>query len=125
MHDERCPGHRVLQQTISSGNVIVAQTRQDKDLSFTINDGGTTKTPMKFTGTTGAIGLTGDVTITGNLNITGEYNSSVSNISTYDDAFLKVNTGNSEADAGLIVETSDTDDARIFSASSSFLSKME
>ena len=69
---------------------------------------------MKFTGATGAIALTGDVTITGNLNITGEYNSSVSNVSTYDDAFIKVNTGNSEADAGMIVETSDTDDARMF-----------
>jgi hypothetical protein len=62
----------------------------------------------------GATGITGDVTITGNLNITGEYNSTVSNISTYDDAFIKVNTGNSEVDAGLIVETGDTDDARLF-----------
>ena len=58
--------------------------------------------------------MTGDVSITGNLNISGEYNSSVSNVSTYDDAFIKVNTGNSEADAGLIVETSDSDDARMF-----------
>ena len=48
------------------------------------------------------------------MNITGEYNSSVSNVSTYDDAFIKVNSGNSEADAGLIVETGDTDDARLF-----------
>ena len=100
--------------SVSSNDVTVAQTSQDKDLSFTINDGGVTKTPLTFTGATGAIGFTGDVTITGNLNITGEYNSSVSNVSTYDDAFIKVNTGNSEADAGLIVETGDTDDARLF-----------
>ena len=103
-----------LEVTVASNNVTIAQTSQDKDLSFTINDGGSTVTPMKFTGATGAIALTGDVTITGNLNITGEYNSSVSNVSTYDDAFIKVNTGNSEADAGMIVETSDTDDARMF-----------
>ena len=103
-----------LEVTVASNNVTIAQTSEDKDLSFTINDGGATKTPLAFTGATGAIALTGDVTITGNLNITGEYNSSVSNISTYDDAFLKVNTGNSEADAGLIVETSDSDDARMF-----------
>ena len=103
-----------LEVTVASNNVTVAQTSQDKDLSFTINDGGVTKTPLAFTGATGAIALTGDVTITGNLNITGEYNSSVSNVSTYDDAFIKVNTGNSEADAGMIVETSDTDDARMF-----------
>ena len=103
-----------LEVTVASNNVTIAQTSQDKNLSFTINDGGATKTPLAFTGATGAIALTGDVTITGNLNITGEYNSSVSNVSTYDDAFIKVNTGNSEADAGMIVETSDTDDARIF-----------
>jgi hypothetical protein len=100
--------------SVSSNNVTIAQTSQDKDLSFTINDGGVTKTPLAFTGASGNITLTGDVTISGNLNISGEYNSSVSNISTYDDAFIKVNSGNSEADAGLIVETSDTDDARIF-----------
>ena len=103
-----------LEVTVASNNVTIAQTSQDKNLSFTINDGGATKTPLAFTGATGAIALTGDVTITGNLNITGEYNSSVSNVSTYDDAFIKVNTGNSEADAGMIVETSDTDDARMF-----------
>ena len=103
-----------LTVTVSSNNVTVAQTSQDKDLSFTINDGGVTKTPLAFTGASGAIALTGDVTITGNLNISGEYNASSSAISTYDDAFIKVNNGNGEADAGLIVETSDTDDARFF-----------
>ena len=100
--------------SVSSNNVTVAQTSQDKNLSFTINDGGVTKTPLAFTGSTGAVAITGDVTITGNLNISGEYNSSVSNVSTYDDAFIKVNTGNAEADAGLIVETGDADDARLF-----------
>jgi hypothetical protein len=93
--------------SVNSNHVTIAQTSQDKDLSFTINDGGVTKTPLAFTGASGNITLTGDVTISGN-------NSSTSNISTYDDAFIKVNSGNSEADAGLIVETSDTDDARIF-----------
>jgi len=100
--------------SVSSNDVTIAQTSLDKDLSFTINDGGVTKTPLAFTGASGNIALTGDVTITGNLNISGEYNSSVSNVSTYDDAFIKVNSGNSEADAGLIVDTSDTDDARMF-----------
>jgi hypothetical protein len=106
--------------SVSSNDVTIAQTSQDKDLSFTINDGGVTKTPLSFTGAsgdialTGATAITGDVTITGNLNISGEYNSSVSNISTYDDAFIKVNSGNSETDSGLIVETSDSDDARMF-----------
>ena len=103
-----------LTVTVTSGNVTLAQTRQDKDLSITVNDGGVTKTPFAITGTTGNITLTGDVTISGNLNISGEYNSSVSNISTYDDAFIKLNSGNSEAYSGIIVETSDTNDARLF-----------
>ena len=103
-----------LTATVTTGNVTIAQTRQDKDLSFTINDGGVTKTPLAFTGSTGAITLTGNTTITGNLSITGEFENTSSGIITVDDAFVKVNTGNSEVDAGLIVETSDTDDARIF-----------
>ena len=103
-----------LTATVTTGNVTIAQTRQDKDLSFTINGGGVTKTPLAFTGATGAITLTGNTTITGNLSITGEFENTSSGIITVDDAFIKVNTGNSEVDAGLIVETSDTDDARLF-----------
>lgn len=103
-----------LSITASSGDITVAQTRQDKDLSFTINDGGVTKTPLSFAGATGNITLTGNTTITGNLSITGEFENTSSGVITVDDAFVKVNTGNSEVDAGLIVETSDTDDARMF-----------
>jgi hypothetical protein len=103
-----------LSITVSSGNVTLAQTRQDKDLSVTINDGGVTKTPIAITGSTGNIGLTGDVTITGNLSVSGEYSNTTSNINVIDDAFVKLNSGNSEVDAGIIVETSDTDDARMF-----------
>ena len=99
---------------VDSNDVTIAQTSQDKDLKFTVNDGGSTNTIMTFDGSETKVNIVGDVAITGNLSITGEYNSSVSNVSTYDDAFIKVNTGNSEADAGLIVETGDTDDARIF-----------
>jgi hypothetical protein len=100
--------------SVSSNNVTIAQTSQDKDLSFTINDGGVTKTPLAFTGATGNITITGDVTLTGNLTVSGEYNASSSAINTYDDAFIKLNNGNSEVDSGMIVETSDTDDARLF-----------
>jgi hypothetical protein len=106
--------------TASSGDITIAQTRQDKNLSFTVNDGGVTKTPIAIAGSTGNItltgttGITGDVTVTGNLTITGEFENSSSEINIVNDAFLKLNTGNSEADSGIIVETSDTDDARIF-----------
>jgi len=97
-----------------SGHAILAQTAEDKDLSLTVNDGGTTKTPIAITGTTGNITLTGDVTISGNLNISGEYNAQSVNVATFDDAFVKLNNGNGETDAGIIVETSDSDDARLF-----------
>ena len=120
-----------LSITVSSNDVTVAQTSQDKDLSFTVNDGGSTVTAIKIDGSesrvgifnstptvpldvTGATKITGDVTIVGNLSISGEYNSSTSNIVTYDDVFLRVNNGNgTDADAGLVVEKA-TGDARIF-----------
>jgi hypothetical protein len=106
--------------SVSSNDVTIAQTSLDKDLSFTINDGGVTKTPLAFTGSTGnitmtgATGITGDVTITGNLNVSGAYSYTSSDIVEHTDNFLKVNAGQGEQDAGLIVETSDTNDARLF-----------
>ena len=103
-----------LSVTVSSNDVTVAQTSQDKDLKFTVNDGGVTKTPLTLTGADGGVDITGDLTITGNLIISGEFEKSGSNINVVDDAFLKLNTGNSEVDSGLIIETSDTDDARLF-----------
>jgi len=100
--------------TVSSNDVTVAQTSQDKDLKFTVNDGGVTKTPLQLTGADGGVDITGDVTVTGNLTVSGEFDKSGSIINLVDDAFIKLNSGNSEADSGIIVETSDTDDARLF-----------
>mgnify|MGYP001316766451 CR=1 FL=1 len=103
-----------LTVTVSSNNVTVAQTSTDKDLKFTVNDGGVTKTPLQLTGADGGVDIVADVTITGNLNVSGAYNYTSSNIVQHSDTFLKVNAGNSEADAGLIVETDDTNDARLY-----------
>ena len=103
-----------LTVTVASNNVTVAQTSQDKDLKFTVNDGGVTKTPIALTGATGAIGLTGDVTITGNLTISGSYDKSSVDVSTYVDAFIGLNEGNaSNVDGGLIVEKA-SGEARMF-----------
>ena len=103
-----------LSITVSSNNVTVAQTSQDKNLSFTINDGGVTKTPLAFTGTSGDITLTGNTTITGNLTITGSYDKSSVDVSTYVDAFIGLNEGNgSDVDGGLIVEKA-SGEARMF-----------
>jgi len=103
-----------LSITVSSNDVTVAQTSQDKDLKFTVNDGGVTKTPLTLTGADGGIDMTGDLTITGNLTVSGEFDKSGSVVNLIDDAFIKLNSGNAEADSGMIVETSDSDDARMF-----------
>ena len=100
--------------TVSSNDVTVAQTSQDKDLKFTVNDGGVTKTPLQLTGADGGVDIVGDVTITGNLNVSGEYENTAGEINLLNDAFLKLNNGGGETDSGIIVETSDTDDARLF-----------
>jgi hypothetical protein len=55
-----------------------------------------------------------NLTVTGNLDIQSEIINSQAIIVTVDDAFVKLNNGNGEVDAGIIVETSDTDDARVF-----------
>jgi len=107
-------GAQELTVTVSSNDVTIAQTSEDKDLKFTVNDNGTTKTPLQLTGADGGVDITGDLTIVGNLNVSGAYNYTSSNIVQHSDTFLKVNAGGSEADAGLIVETGDTDDARMF-----------
>ena len=104
-----------LTVTVSSNDVTIAQTSQDKDLKFTVNDGGSTKTPLTLTGADGGVDIVGDVTITGNFNVSGAYNYTSSEIVQHTDNFLKLNAGDSsEADSGLIVETSDTDVARLF-----------
>ena len=103
-----------LTVTVSSNDVTIAQTSQDKDLKFTVNDNGTTNTILTLDGSETAVNIVGNVNITGQLNVSGEYNATSTNINTYADAFLKLNTGNSEVDSGLIVETGDTDDARLF-----------
>ncbi len=100
--------------TRSSSDVTFAQLAEDKDIKFTVNDGGSTKTPLQLTGADGGVDITGDVTITGNLNVSGAYSYTSSNISEHTDTFIKVNSSGGDVDAGFIVETPDTDDARIF-----------
>ena len=111
-----------LRLTVSGIDATIANVSEDGNLSFQIKDGLDTKTPIAITGSTGNIALTGDVTITGNLNVSGEYANTTSNINIIDDAFVKLNTGNSQVDAGIIAETDSlTDDARLFwSVSDSF-----
>ncbi len=106
-----------LTVNVSSNDVIFTQGQADKDIIFKINDssgGGAGTTILTLDGSETAVSIAGNVTITGNLSVSGEYANTTSNIKTIDDAFIKTNNGNGEVDSGLIVETSDTDDARMF-----------
>ena len=111
--------------TVSSSNVTMAQVSSDKDLSITVNDGGVTKTSVFVDSSSAYVGIwnttpaapldiTGDVKITGNLSITGEYTQLSSAINLIEGAYIKLNSGNAETNSGVIVETSDTNDARLF-----------
>ena len=53
--------------SFSSDDFTIAQTTQDKDIIFTVNDGGTTKEALRITGSTGRIEhlRVGDLTVDG------------------------------------------------------------
>ena len=68
--------------TMASDNLTIAQTTQDKDIIFTVNDGGVTTTLMTLDGDTGRLVLpsVGDLRVKGNLTVDGD--SVVNNTST-------------------------------------------
>ena len=53
--------------TLASDNLTIAQTTQDKDIIFTVNDGGVTKEALRITGSSGRIDhlRVGDLTVDG------------------------------------------------------------
>ena len=71
-----------ITMSLSSDSLTIAQTTQDKDIIFTVNDGGSTTTLMTLDGDTGRLELPscGDVRIKGNLTVDGD--SITSNVST-------------------------------------------
>ena len=56
-----------ITMSLSSDDFTIAQTTQDKDIIFTVNDGGTTKEALRITGATGRIEhlRVGDLTVDG------------------------------------------------------------
>jgi len=59
--------------SLSSDNLTIAQTTQDKDIIFTVNDGGVTTTMMTMDGSTGLLDLpsVGDLRVKGDLVVDG------------------------------------------------------
>jgi hypothetical protein len=60
-----------ITMTLSSDNLTIAQTTQDKDIIFTVNDGGTTKEALRINGAAGRIDhlRVGDLTVDGTSTI--------------------------------------------------------
>ena len=71
-----------ITMSLSSDNLTIAQTTSNKDIIFTVNDGGTTTTLMTLDGDTGRLELpsVGDLRVKGNLIVDGD--SITSNVST-------------------------------------------
>ena len=99
--------------THSDGAFIVSDGTQ-----FVVESGSTARDSLGL-GTSddvsfNTLSTTGSVTIGGNLSVAGEFLNTSAEVVYVDDAFIKLNNGNGETDSGIIVETSDTDDARVF-----------
>ena len=62
-----------ITMSLSSDDFTIAQTTQDKDIIFTVNDGGVTTTLMTMDGSTGLLELpsVGDLRVKGNLTVDG------------------------------------------------------
>ena len=103
-----------LTVSVSSNDVTIAQTAQDKDVKFTVNDNGTTNTILTLDGSETAVNIVGTVNITGNLNVSGNYDTTSTTTTTYADTFMKLNTGGGDVDGGIIVDTPDSSDAQLF-----------
>jgi hypothetical protein len=105
--------------SVSTGDVTFANSSSDKDMIFTVNDDGSTAPIMTLDASEEEIILRGKVTIHGNLNVSGSYDTASTTTSTYTDTFIQVNTDGGDVDGGLIVNTPDTNDARVFWEASS------
>ncbi len=88
--------------SLSSDNLTIAQTTANKDIIFTVNDGGVTTTLMTLDGDTGRLELpsVGDLRVKGNLIVDGD--SITSNVSTLtvEDNIIELNR-NISSNAGM------------------------
>ena len=91
-----------ITMSLSSDDFTIAQTTQDKDIIFTVNDGGVTTTLMTMDGSTGLLELpsVGDLRVKGNLTVDGT--STIINTSTLsvEDNIIELNR-NISSNAGM------------------------
>ena len=79
--------------SLSSDNLTIAQTTQDKDIIFTVNDGGVTTTLMTMDGSTGLLELpsVGDLRVKGNLTVDGTHTTLNTTTLSVEDNIIELN----------------------------------
>ena len=82
-----------ITMSLSSDNLTIANTTQDKDIIFTVNDGGVTTTMMTMDGSTGLLELPscGDVRVKGNLTVDGTQTTFNTTTLTIEDNIIELN----------------------------------
>ena len=84
--------------TVSSDNLTIANVTQDKDIIFSVNDGGVTKTPLTINGSTGNVDITaGDLIVQGNLEVKGTQTILNTQTVTVEDNIIELNRNVSSA----------------------------
>ena len=82
-----------ITMTLSSDNLTIAQTTSNKDIIFTVNDGGVTQTVMTMDGSEGRVDIprAGDVRILGNLTVDGDTVTTNVSTLTVEDNIIELN----------------------------------
>jgi len=84
--------------TVASDNLTIANVTQDKDIIFSVNDGGVTKTPLTINGSTGNVDITaGDLIVQGNLEVKGTQTILNTQTLTVEDNIIELNRNVSAA----------------------------
>ena len=91
-----------ITMTMSSDNLTIANVTQDKDIIFTVNDGGVTTTLMTLDGDTGRLELpsVGDLRVKGNLTVDGTQTIFNTSTLTVEDNIIELNR-NISSNAGM------------------------
>jgi len=79
--------------SLTNDDFTIAQTTQNKDIIFTVNDGGATKTLMTLDGSTGLLELpsVGDLRVKGNLTVDGTHTTFNTTTLTIEDNIIELN----------------------------------
>ena len=90
-----------ITMTLSSDDLTIAQTTQDKDIIFTVNDGGVTTTLMTLDGDTGRLELpsVGDLRVKGDLTVDGTTTTINTSTLSVEDNIIELNRNISTASA--------------------------